>query len=640
MTKPVYIFAFLCAVTATVAGIVAFCHLQTAEILETNAETKVNILAQDIARNIHDLPEITRGKRPSRGSKITLERFKGVGRVFRVELYEPSGRLVYVSEDRHPREWKNLADRLDDEQAAHDILKGASIARLKLGLSEEPTTVYSASYAPVIKDGEILGVVASYAGQTEQYIDQQKSFGSVIAITMLFMALAAAVPSLLAYRRAREKRLAEARFEYLESHDPLTGLANRTKFKDNLHKAIVRASRTDSRVAVLCFDIDHFKSVNDSLGHKAGDELLKLMADRVRRTVREDDAIARLSGDEFAAIQVDDNQPASSERLAQRLLMAFRGPYAVPGEDALICTSSIGIAVFPEDSKDADTLLKNADLALNRAKREGRNGVCFFTPAVDAAQVVRRQLEADLNTAFEENGLELHYQPLVNARTGAVMAFEGLMRWKHPTKGDIPPGQFIPLAEETGLIVGLGNWAIRQACKDAKKWPDACRVAVNLSPAQFQRGDIVATVRKALMETGLKPDRLELEITEGLLMENTVKSAEALNDLKKLGVRIALDDFGTGYSSMTYLWQFPFDKLKIDQAFVRGLEETPQVLKIVRTIVRLASALKLEVTVEGIETETHAKLLSESGCKQLQGFYYGHAMPVEKTVRLRLSFAA
>ena len=368
-----------------------------------------------------------------------------------------------------------------------------------------------------------------------------------------------------------ERRRAEARIAFMAHHDALTGLPNRVLFRERMEEALLWMHRGES-AAVLCLDLDDFKTVNDTLGHPVGDRLLQLVGERLQNAVRETDTVARLGGDEFAVLQsVDDAEDAGL--LAARLIGIISAPYEVDGQ-ALSVGVSIGIAVGPGDGDDCDRLLKSADMALYRAKAEGRGAYCFFEAEMDARLQARRRLEIDLRAALAADALEVHYQPLVQLGSGEVAGFEALVRWNHAERGNVPPIDFIHLAEETGLIAPLGAFVLRRACMEAASWPDHIKIAVNLSPLQFRAGTLFEQVREALEAARLKPERLELEITESLLLEKSDQVLATLHALRALGVRISMDDFGTGYSSLSYLRSFPFDKIKIDRSFVHGSGRT------------------------------------------------------------------
>lgn len=417
---------------------------------------------------------------------------------------------------------------------------------------------------------------------------------------------------------------AHARANHLALHDVLTELPNRLLFRERLIYAMSDNRRKHADLAVLCLDLDHFKEVNDTLGHGAGDILLRQFAARLQSCVRPGDTVARLGGDEFAIIQSSSHQPADAAALGRRIIDIVKQPFHVEGHDLHVGVS-IGVA-FPDHADDPDKLLKNADIALYRAKQAGRGAVRHFEPQMDLELQERKALEHDLRQALLKNELELHYQPLIDLESQSVTAVEALLRWRHPSRGLVAPGEFIPLAEETGLIIAIGEWVLRTACQQALVWP-GLSVAVNLSPVQFRHRELADTVSQVLQETGLEPGRLELEITESVLINDTEAALEILSALKSIGVQIAMDDFGTGYSSLGYLNSFPFDKIKIDKSFVTTLEDKAKSLAIVRSVIGLSESLSMATTAEGVETAEQAMLLQGEGCKQVQGYFFGRPVP-------------
>jgi diguanylate cyclase (GGDEF)-like protein/PAS domain S-box-containing protein len=414
---------------------------------------------------------------------------------------------------------------------------------------------------------------------------------------------------------------------YQAHHDNLTGLANRALFMQRINDALARLNRYGDRFTVMMLDLDRFKSVNDSLGHPVGDQLLINAGKKLRATLRENDVVARLGGDEFAVLQeVDGDQREAGIALATRLLDIFTQTFDL-GEHKVVTGTSLGIAFAPDHGTDADQLMKAADLALYRAKSSGRNQFCIFEPAMEAEANSRHALEIDLREAIRRGEFEVHYQTLYNLATEEACGAEALVRWRKPARGLVSPAEFIPLAEETGLIVPLGEWVLRTACADATAWPADTTVAVNVSPVQFRKGDLVQTVADALVDSGLAPERLELEITESVLVHNNDENLATLAALKSLGVSIVLDDFGTGYSSLSYLKMFPFDKIKIDRSFVGEFSERSDCAAIVCAIINLARTLDITTTAEGVETPEQLRLLRAAGCSSVQGFLLNRPVP-------------
>jgi diguanylate cyclase (GGDEF)-like protein len=422
-----------------------------------------------------------------------------------------------------------------------------------------------------------------------------------------------------------ERRQADERIAHLAHYDALTDLPNRVLFRDQLERELKKIGR-GGQLAVLYIDIDEFKSVNDSLGHPVGDELLKAVALRLSGCVRESDFVARLGGDEFAIVQTAVNNPADVMDLVIRIYQAIRAPVECLGHQ-LVTDASIGIALAPQDGTDLDQLLKNADLAMYGAKSDGRRTYRFFEREMDARVRARRALELDLRQAIVDGQFEIAYQPIVDLRSGAVSGCEALLRWRHPERGMISPADFIPVAEDIGLISQLGEWVLASACVEAAGWPDHIKLAVNVSPVQFRNHTLALHVASALASSGLKANRLELEITEAVLIRDDEAALAILHQLRAVGVRIALDDFGTGYSSLSYLQRFPFDKIKIDRCFVSELAEPDGSSSIVQAVVTIASARNMTTTAEGVETEAQKELLRALGCTEMQGYLFSAAKP-------------
>ena len=432
-----------------------------------------------------------------------------------------------------------------------------------------------------------------------------------------------------------EQRASEVKIEYMAHHDALTGLANRVLLNQRLEQALARAHRKEM-LAVHHLDLDQFKAVNDTFGHPVGDRLLNLVAERLRAVVRETDTIARMGGDEFVIVQAQIAEAADATALAERIVHRVSQPYDIDGQQAVIGVS-IGIAVGPGDGISADMLLRNADLALYRAKGEGRGTFRFFEPAMDMQMQARRTMEQDLRRALSGGEFELHYQPVVNLAQDEISGFEALIRWNHPTQGMVSPASFIPLAEEIGFIVPIGEWVIRQACATAARWPGNLKVAVNISAVQFRNPGLSEVIVNALAASGLDPARLEIEITESVLLQNREATLAVLHQLRALGVRIAMDDFGTGYSSLTYLQCFPFDKIKIDRSFVKDITENSGSLNIVRAVAALARGMGMAATAEGVETREQLDSITSEGCTEMQGFLFSRPLPALEIERLFLS---
>ena len=476
---------------------------------------------------------------------------------------------------------------------------------------------YRTKFLRNIADGNVTPIVAATTdGRTLQVIGRKIENGGWVATV----------------EDITERTRFDNRIAHMAHNDALTDLPNRVSFRERLDAELKKLA-PGQQLAVLYIDIDEFKRINDSLGHPVGDELLKAVAGRLRACIAADDVVARLGGDEFAVIRTRVDGPTDTMDLITRVYHAIREPYECVGH-LLSTDASIGIAVAPQDGTDLDHLLKNADLAMYEAKADGRRTYRFFEPGMGARVHALRTLEQDLRQAITDGGFELFYQPLVNLRDDRVTGCEALLRWRHPGRGMISPAEFIPVAEETGLINTLGEWVLNAACAEAASWPDDIRIAVNVSPVQFRSPVFALKVAMALATSGLPARRLELEITEAVLIRDDDAALAMLHHLRGLGVRIALDDFGTGYSSLSYLQRFPFDKIKIDRCFIKDVAEADGSASIVRAVVGIASARQMTTTAEGVENKAQLDALRALECTEMQGYLF--SPPVSATDIRRL----
>jgi diguanylate cyclase (GGDEF)-like protein/PAS domain S-box-containing protein len=425
-----------------------------------------------------------------------------------------------------------------------------------------------------------------------------------------------------------ERTRAEERVRHMARHDSLTGLPNRAAFRDEMEQALKRVRR-GQMIAAMCLDLDHFKNVNDTLGHLVGDKLLCAVAARLKDVVRETDTIARLGGDEFAVLQVGLDRPEAASSFAQRIITAINQPYDLEGHQVIVSTS-IGIAISPNDGSTTEQLLRNADMALYRAKSDGRAVFRYFEPEMDQQLQARRSLEIDLRNAVQNGEFQLVYQPQVDAMTEEITGCEALIRWHSPSRGMVSPAEFIPLAEEIGLIVPIGDWVLKQACTEAVTWPKPVRVAVNLSPAQFKSRSVMQSVINALAVSGLAANRLELEITESVLLHDNEATLATLHQLRGFGIKISMDDFGTGYSSLSYLRSFPFDKIKIDRSFIKDISDKGDCAAIVKAVAGLGKGLGIATTAEGVETIEQLRKVRNEGCTEVQGYFFSAPQPAAK----------
>ena len=549
-------------------------------------------------------------------------------RVLRYEFYDKDGRLAFTS---------GLASlSLSDEIAELPVATSNDAPRVYHyeGSGSASPSHFAALALPLSLNTGERGTLVVYLDQSDQAGALANYFGLIAAIMLLLLSIGITTPVAIAWMRAQERRRAEEQVHYLENHDPLTGLHNRRAFGEMLGAAMERTLREGTHIAVVFLDIDKFKEINDAAEHGGGDAVLREVGARIQSSLRDGDLIARLGADEFAIALLDITNLGDVMAFMNRLIDALRPPVYVGGKE-ILCTTSVGIALAPGDGDNASTILRHAAIALARAKGDGGQRMCFFEQSMDKALQRRRMVEHELRLALGREEFEVVYQPQYDLVSERQCGSEALIRWHHPVHGKIAPGHFISVAEDTGLIVPIGEWVLRRACSEAASWAEPLMVAVNLSPAQFRDGDIAETVASVLKETGLAPERLELEITENLLINDTEEVLSKLNRLRELGVAIAMDDFGTGYSSLSYLARFPFSKIKIDRHFIRNMTRDPAMRAIVKTIVALGKSLEIAVTAEGVETQEQAAMLREFGCPQVQGFLYGYPEAADAGARTK-----
>jgi diguanylate cyclase (GGDEF)-like protein len=542
-------------------------------------------------------------------------------------LLKSDGTIVF----RHPDDRDSAGKQLSDKSGWLDSLsKGAPGFRI---LAQADGNVRFVSTRKVTEYPLFVNISVTESTSLASWRQRAAAIAFGSSVFFLFsIYLLTAITRQVRFLSDSEACLAQKsqELERMARYDALTGLANRTLFMEKANAALAQMRRSGEEFSVLMLDLDRFKTVNDSLGHPAGDSLLREVARRLREATREVDCVARLGGDEFAVLQAHENdQKGGVIVLAKRILGAVTEPYDLNGRK-IILETSIGIALAPQDGRDADALIKSADLALYKAKSEGRNRYCFFEAAMETETRERQALEDDMRKAILRNEFELHYQTIVDLGRREYCAAEALVRWHHPQRGLIYPEQFIPLAEESGLIVPLGEWILRQACAEAIKWPSDIKVAVNLSPAQFKQSDLVGVLRSTLNDAGLPPHRLELEITETVLLEKNEGNLAVLHEIKNLGVSIVLDDFGIGYSSLTYLQMFPFDRIKIDRSFIQNMTHDATGAAIVCAIAGLGRNLDIATTAEGVETVEQLEFLRAAGCQSAQGYLFSRPVPASE----------
>jgi diguanylate cyclase (GGDEF)-like protein len=485
----------------------------------------------------------------------------------------------------------------------------------------------------VVSEGAPIDIAAPAANRAT--FERRRPNGTVMEVRSVAMPGGGLVRT---YTDITTRATAEEMLSHVASHDQLTGLANRHGFNTRLDAALAAAQSGNTQLAVLCLDLDRFKAINDTLGHNAGDQLLILVAQRMRDIARATDVVGRLGGDEFAVVLPGSNS-AGAEQVSRRLLESIGMPYALDGETARIGVS-VGITIYPTDGAVAEQLLHNADTALYMAKAAGRNTWCAYASEDGQREHQRLLLEQDFRVAVELQQFTLAYQPICDGVTSEPVGFEALLRWNHPTRGPVSPAEFIPIAEQTGLIIPLGRWAIEVACAEAAAWAMPLHIAVNLSPAQFRDQGLLGFIQDVLSRTGLAPSRLDLEITEGVLLVEVEGVIKTMQALRAMGVRMVLDDFGTAHSNLSYLRGFPFDVVKIDRSFLRALTSDPQARALVEAILAMARALDLEVVGEGVETQEQLALLCQLQCRWVQGYLLGRPAPSEETRDLIWKLAA
>jgi diguanylate cyclase (GGDEF)-like protein len=575
------------AVCIVVGGTSAVVKVATEHLLYQDATSTAGNWARLLAESVNDIEQIAAGEQPSNASMTFFTWAQRSGQVFRYEIYNREGYSQLVSEDGVKQ--VNLSTFSAD--AVRSLTINGPVVDVSEGKRPGRPSFFAQAYVPVIVDGRAVAIVAAYVDQTEKRDSFYRTFLIAGALLCLLTAVSFSFPAIAWYRRTKEKQQADRRIRFLAHHDALTGLVNRARLIEKLDGALAALPSGRGCFAVHFLDLDRFKEINDTLGHDGGDFLLKTVAERLRAVVRADDVIARLGGDEFIVVQSDILIAGDAEAFAERLASAIAVPMRF-NEHEIATTASVGVALAPADGTSPQRLLKSADLALYRSKADGRNCIRFFLPQMDAELQSRIELEKAIRDAVIHERFELHYQPLFEMSDRRLIGFEALIRLPKPDGTLIPPLTFIPVAEELRLIDKIGAWVLHEACRTAANWPSHLTVAVNLSPAQFTAGSISEIVTSALKDTGLEPHRLELEITETLLLRDSEAIMAELRALKAMGVAIVMDDFGTGYSSLSYLWRFPFDKIKIDSSFMRALDGAGREAEtVVKTIIALGREL-------------------------------------------------
>jgi len=598
-------------------------------LLHANAVSTAQGWAGHLARNIDDLAAIAQGKTPSPASMAFLERVQKAGHVFRYKIFDPEGRLLVASDELRGLRLKTGNAR-ERSLAAPARAAGRPLVIARTGTPPEQPSFFAEAYVPVTAAGKTIAIVQADVDQTEKRDHFLRTFTlGAVALSVATM-FAFGVPAAAWYHRAKEKHRAEERVRFLAYYDALTGLPNRNRLMEQLQQGCAATAREGSLLALHVIDLDHFRNVNDTLDHDAGDSLLKVTAERLLAVTGPHALVARCGGDEFAVLQFDIEERSGAEQMARRLLDILAQPVVLNGHE-IAPSASIGVAVAPDDGDTPARLLECADLAVYKCKAEGRHRIRFFAASMDSDLQARLKVEQSIRNAVFSDAFELYFQPVVELPGGRLVGCEALLRMRAEDGRFIPPDEFVPVAEEMGLIGRIGAWVIREACRIATTWPDHLTVAINLSPAQFATGSVHDLVTAALAETRLDPHRLELDISENVLLDDSGTVAAELGKLKALGVGIAMDDFGTGYASLSHLWRFAFGKIKIDRSFVLGLDKADQdVETILKTIVEVGRSLGMRVAAEGIETARHADLARAVQCDEAQGFYFGRPVPVNE----------
>ncbi len=622
------------ALTAIGAGTIYINSANIENLLHQDAERTAGSMSQFLAASLPDLDNLMKGEKLSARSLDLLEFGRSAINVDRYEIYNTKGEQVLefeqAAEDsekeaEEEREHENLSEH--KPHAFRRILAGEVYVESFERIEDGKPRFISEGYAPVTKDGKFVGVIEVYLDQTKKKAGFEWAVRSSSLAVLAVVLAGLTIPIWLYRRRLREKEVIEDRMRYLARYDDLTGIMNRASLQDLLISTVDDVKANDGALAALIFiDSDRFKEINDSHGHAGGDALLKCIAERLSLIVGSTGYVARFGGDEFAVLMPSVHDRQTVETFVTQLVASMAKPYPTL-DHKIIATVSAGVSLIPDDAQTADLVLRHADLAAYAAKMAGRNGYRFYDATLDQQYARRLAVEHAVRRACASNTFDIAYQPQYALDGENLIGFEALLRLNDPELGLILPAEFIPFAEELGLVTQIGEWVLRESCRFAALWPAPLTIAVNLSPLQFRDGDLPKLVADILRETGLAASRLELEVTEGLILANTEAVMSQIKAIRSLGVTFAMDDFGTKYSSLSYLWNFTFDKIKIDRDFITNLGSAEKAAQILETIISLGKTLDLQITAEGVETTDQARFLTEHGCDSVQGFLFGRPMP-------------
>jgi len=622
------IFAGIIVVAATV-GIV---FVGAERLLRSDTEAAAVKWAENALANAPDFDAVLAGEPPSARSLEFLDAALRGGDIFRFKIYDAEGRLLEVSDDLVAGGSDRAAlggQRID---LAPPVLAGKVYSEARKGTPPGRPEFYTEAFVPIVdQQGDIRGVIDIFVDNTQRRALYLQWLAGILGALLIIAAMGFAVPATSLWFRTRQKRVAEQHLRFLAQHDTLTGLANRTRFLENLTEAIESHAEDGRQLALHFVDLDRFKEINNAFGHAEGDAYLRDIAERLSKLVDRPEYLGRLGSDEFAVIQPELSGAKHAEIYAERICNALTDTYEINGYE-IVSTASAGVAVAPQHGTSAAQLLRSADVALHQVKLASSAAIGIYTADLDDQLKRRLTLQTELRKAFENDWFSLHYQPQYNLKTRRLTGFEALLRMEHPDHGFISPAEFVPVAEEIGLIVPLGEWILYEACRTAVTWPDHIALSVNLSPAQFRHGDMPEIVENVLRQTQFPARRLAIEITEGLLMESSQSVLDQLQSIRELGVALAMDDFGTGYSSLSYLWQFSFDTIKIDRSFIHALGSGFNVESLLRSIINIGESLDLRVVAEGVENVEQAHFLMANSCRHVQGFLFGRPVPEDNVL--------